>query len=201
MESTMEKPTRKPQCSLLTNKGQRCSFAAIEYYDHQPCCKKHYNYLKSKDDCSICFFPMSLQKKTAKEQVVKLTCGHMFHTDCLSQCSKSECPLCRAPFDPELASKIFNSTIVQPLMKTLFSMKTENVKSAIECFKIVLRSDQITSSPDCVQTLHRILFNSFYSRDFPQLLALFDTISSKVKETGSYDGITIIGRNNQLILY
>jgi hypothetical protein len=144
---------------------------------------------------------MSLQKKTAKEQVVKLTCGHMFHTDCLSQCSKSECPLCRAPFDPELASKIFNSTIVQPLMKTLFSMKTENVKSAIECFKIVLRSDQITSSPDCVQTLHRILFNSFYSRDFPQLLALFDTISSKVKETGSYDGITIIGRNNQLILY
>lgn len=204
MELSKEKPPkpvsvpRKPICSLLTNKGHRCSFAAVEYYDHQPCCKKHYNYLKSKEDCSICFNPMSLQQKTTKEQVVKLTCGHIFHTNCLSQCSKSECPLCRAPFDPELASKIFNSTIVQPLMKPLFSMNNENRKSAIECFKIVLSRGDTRND---VQTLHRILYNSFYSRDFSQLLALFDTISSKVKETGSFDGITIIGRNNQLVIY
>lgn len=203
-KSTKVKEPKFPQCSLLTRKGHRCSFAAVEYYDHQPCCQKHYKYLKSKEDCSICYYPMDLQQKTSKDQVIKLTCGHIFHTECLSQCSKSECPMCRSPFDPELAYKIFNSTIVQPLMAPLFSMNNENRKSAIECFKIVLCSTPTTSSsesPNNVQTLHRILYNSFYSRNFSQLLALFDTISSKVKDTGSFDGITIIGRDNKLVIY
>lgn len=194
-EETLVVGARKPQCSLLTHKGQRCSFAAVEYYDHQPCCKKHYQYLKSKEDCSICFCPMALQQKTAKEKITKLTCGHIFHTDCLSQCRQAKCPLCRQPFAPELASNIYNSTIIQPLAKTLFSMSTENHSSAIECLKIVL------SSENNAQTLHRILYNSFYSRDFSQLLALFDTIASKVKEKGSFDGITIIGRDNKLVIY
>ena len=189
----------KPKCSLLTCKGQRCSFTASEYYDHQPCCKKHYKYLKSKEDCSVCFYPMSTSTKTGL--TTKLTCGHIFHTDCLSKCIKSECPLCRTPFDPALASKIYDSTIVQPLMKALFSTNLQSQVSAIECLKIILCSNLSTID---VQTLHRILYNSSTCAGgtrFSQMLALFDTISQKVKDTGSFDGITVIGRNDRLVIY
>lgn len=191
--------TDKPKCSLLTYKGQRCSFTASEYYDHQPCCKKHYQYLKSKEDCTICFYPMSLSKKSGL--TTKLTCGHIFHTDCLSKCTKHECPLCRTQFDPELACKIYDTTIVQPLMKALFSMSSGgggSQFSAIECLKIIL------SNESDVGTLHRILYNSLTCAGgsrFSQMLQLFDTISQKVKDNGSFDGITVIGRNDRLIIY
>lgn len=189
----------KPKCSLLTYKGQRCSFAASEYYDHQPCCKKHYKYLKSKEDCSVCFYPMSTSTKTGL--TTKLTCGHIFHTDCLSKCIKSECPLCRTQFDPALASKIYDSTIVQPLMKALFTTDLQSQVSAIECLKIILCSNMSTID---IQSLHRILYNCSTCAGgtrFSQMLALFDTISQKVKDSGSFDGITVIGRNDRLVIY
>ena len=196
--------TTKPKCSLLTYKGQRCSFAASEYYDHQPCCKKHYQYLKSKEDCSICFHPMSMSKKTGL--TTKLTCGHIFHTECLSKCTKHECPLCRTPFDAALACKIYDTTITQPLMKALFSTNSASQVSAIECLKIILCSDLCTND---IQALHRILYNCLHADSssgssgsrFSQMLLLFDTIAQRIKDNGSFDGITVIGRNDRLILY
>ena len=42
------------------------------------------------DDCSIC-----LSELKKKQKIVKLSCNHYFHLECISKVNSNACPLCR----------------------------------------------------------------------------------------------------------
>tara|TARA_Y100000590_G_C15580020_1_gene961936 strand:+ start:707 stop:1000 length:294 start_codon:yes stop_codon:yes gene_type:complete len=43
-----------------------------------------------KEDCSIC-----LSELRKKQKIVKLSCNHYFHLDCINEINSNACPLCR----------------------------------------------------------------------------------------------------------
>jgi hypothetical protein len=85
-----------------------------------PVCGTHHNKMKRQEDCAVCLDTLSSNSH------VKLSCGHMFHINCLLGCTKRECPLCRAKISPEDCCKIFYKTITKPLVKDIFSQTDEH---------------------------------------------------------------------------
>ncbi len=55
-----------------------------------PSSKPNTSNKESVEQCNICF-----DEETVRCKVVKTVCHHTFHTDCLKQLHKPECPLCR----------------------------------------------------------------------------------------------------------
>jgi hypothetical protein len=62
---------------------------------------KNYKY-EIPEDCSIC------NEEIIYEEEVPLSCGHWFHLNCLKQCNKMECPLCRTFYKDDEIKMIYN---------------------------------------------------------------------------------------------
>lgn len=55
-------------------------------------------------ECAICL-------ETLKRDASKLPCGHPFHTECIQNLRKKECPLCKRPFTRQEVEEIDNEEI------------------------------------------------------------------------------------------
>lgn len=121
------------RCSFfLANKNETCSFRGKHEFENEWYCKTHYNFLKSRDECSICFNQMTDTKNR-----IRLSCGHFFHKTCLSHCHKAECPLCRKAFEPEESVHIFSQTVIKPLMVDLFALPMSTQVFAINSMRSI----------------------------------------------------------------
>ena len=83
-------PKCYPRCTYKSVKGHMCPNYVKHTYNGQMVCNVHLNTLKANEECTICISPM-----TNPQERIKLTCGHYFHEECLSNCIKTECPICR----------------------------------------------------------------------------------------------------------
>jgi hypothetical protein len=77
--------------------------------------------------------------------VFLLTCGHMFHTKCLSPCQQPLCPMCRTKMHPEEAVDIFYSSRLKPLMLRLYGL---SIKSITYVLRILETSLDVASYGD-----------------------------------------------------
>lgn len=108
-----------PRCSFVNVHGFTCPNYMKHTYNGKDVCNVHLNTLKANGECIICLTPMDTPVLR-----IKLACGHYFHTDCLGQCVKMECPLCRREMLPEEKKRVFTPTRIIPLFETVFNMGT-----------------------------------------------------------------------------
>ena len=136
--------------------ARQCSRKGIHIYNSKLYCGTHLNVVKSREECSICLCEMHTDKER-----IKLSCGHFFHLYCLEQCHSAECPLCRKPFVPHQAYKIFQNVFIKPFMDTIFSLPKNTQFSVIHSIKIIVGLG--TAFPWCIKYLGQIihLFNKF----------------------------------------
>lgn len=109
----MQQATSK--CCKMTSRGKACPFMSKHEYDGEQLCGMHLKAVKATEDCSICLDPMSSHGR------IKLTCGHYFHKECLSQCKVSKCPQCRGGISSDECLTIFRKSKIDPLMSRVYT--------------------------------------------------------------------------------
>jgi hypothetical protein len=65
-----------------------------------------------------------------------MPCKHIFHKECLSKTIKSNCPLCRTPFDPETCIAVYEEQ-VDTTMRELYTVPVDQQPIAIEATSMV----------------------------------------------------------------
>jgi hypothetical protein len=158
-------------CFITKSRGERCKFSGKHQYgtDGKMYCKRHYTFLTSREECCICLNEMTETKKR-----FRLACGHYFHIDCLSQCGKAECPLCRSAFLPEEACEIFRETIIMPIARDLFSVSGQSQAYTIHSMRtinsVVQRGEWFAS------TMYQVVTGFQKNMDDTQLL--YDAVNN-----------------------
>ena len=97
-------------------------------------CIFHLYSSRCEDDCSICLAGMN----TCQEDVFMLSCGHMFHNDCIAKCKKPLCPICRKQLLAPEAAYLFSHTVIEPLVIKLYGLSAKSVEWCIAIFDMVL---------------------------------------------------------------
>lgn len=123
----------EPDCELSYSPLVKCGGKAYGKHDGKHLCLHHLVSVKQREDCVICFSSMS------SEHSILLTCGHMFHVECLSCCRLSECPLCRRQLVPEEAIATVGKKYIDSIAVKLYSLPKQSIKTAILCINIVLK--------------------------------------------------------------
>ena len=59
---------------------------------------------RKSEDRGVTSCPICLEDLGKGEAVSLLECGHSFHRDCVAQVKRKCCPMCRAPFEDEMAN-------------------------------------------------------------------------------------------------
>lgn len=124
------------ECCYHTKRG-KCSFKGQHCYNDKNYCGIHLRVVKSSDDCAICLSPM-----TSKTTRIRLFCGHWFHTDCLSNIQKAECPLCRSSFLPLQAYKIFKKNVIKPIALQTFATEKDCHGYIFDCMRLANKIGQ-----------------------------------------------------------
>lgn len=80
------------------NCGKKCNYKDCEakrvhtLYNY---CEKHMQHqepltgIEKPDACPICF------EEDSSDNLIQLTCGHYLHKECMIQCGRPTCPICR----------------------------------------------------------------------------------------------------------
>lgn len=123
-----------PKCDVQYSPLLKCGETACFTYNGKHTCLYHMYQCRRSDDCSICLEDMC----TDNQSLFILSCGHMFHTDCLSKALSPCCPLCRKQFTPTEASHVFYNKVIGPLSNRLYELPIESVKYCLLAFDIVL---------------------------------------------------------------
>lgn len=97
-------------------------------------CIFHLYHARKADDCTICLDNMCGER----DNLYMLSCGHMFHTECLAHCRKPQCPVCRSPLLPEEAACVFQPTVLHPIALKLYSLPEKSIQYVLATFEIVL---------------------------------------------------------------
>ncbi len=111
----------------------RCGGVACGSHNGNKLCLGHLICAKQQEECSICF------NKLTERSAILLTCGHMFHCDCMSSCRTPQCPLCRKQLEPAEAVATVGKMYVDKLATELYSLPVDKIKTAIECIKIIMK--------------------------------------------------------------
>lgn len=76
---------------------KKCGEIATNDMNNKCYCDYHCKSYKYEipEECSIC------NEEMLYEEEIPLECGHWFHLNCLKQCNKMECPLCRNIFNDD----------------------------------------------------------------------------------------------------
>jgi hypothetical protein len=148
-----------PKCSFMTAKGKSCPYSAKNSYNGKPLCNIHLNTTKANEDCCICLSPMDDIMKR-----VKLACGHYFHTACLGQCEKIECPMCRAELSTYERCKVYFPTKVAPIFRRVFSMTGEKQKTVMSFLEELVAKVEGMDTSD-MDVFRAYNSNFFYAMD------------------------------------
>ena len=146
-------------CAFVTAKGKTCPYSAKHSYNGKHLCSIHLNTTKANEDCCICFSPMDDIMKR-----VKLSCGHYFHTACLGQCEKIECPLCRTGLNTYERCKIYFPTKVAPIFRRVFSMPGEKQKTVMSFLEELVAKVEGMDTAD-MDVFRAYNSNFFYAMD------------------------------------
>ena len=87
---------------------KKCEEIATNNINNNCYCDDHYKSYKYEipEECSIC------NEEMFCDQEVPLICGHWFHLNCLKQCIKMECPLCRRIYNNNEMKIIFEFEVL-----------------------------------------------------------------------------------------
>jgi hypothetical protein len=121
-------------CDVMYSPFLKCGAPSFSSNTGKNLCIYHLYNMRKSDDCAICLGEMCENDK----DLFLLSCGHMFHVDCLSNCKKPECPICRKQFLPEEATSLYYPKIIQPLAIKLFSLPAQSIEYVLSTFEIVL---------------------------------------------------------------
>lgn len=137
-------------CEVMYSPLLKCGEPSFISTNGKNLCLYHLYHKRNNDDCAIC-----LGEMCGPSTVFVLSCGHMFHTKCLSSCTKPECPLCRMQFKPEEATSLFYPKIILPLVFKLFSLPAQSIEYVLSTFEIVLEVARVGT--EATQSLYRRL--------------------------------------------
>lgn len=122
------------QCDVQYSPFLKCGEEACFHCNGKHVCIYHMYQKNRNDECSICLNSMNTDGK----DLFILSCGHMFHVDCLSKAVQPLCPLCRKQFTPIEANYVFYQTVIEPLTSRLYEMPVESIKYCLQAFDLVL---------------------------------------------------------------
>jgi hypothetical protein len=143
----------------MTAKGSPCSNIAKNNYNGKLLCNVHLNTTKANEECPICLTPMdSIIKR------IKLACGHYFHIDCLGECEKVECPLCRSELTTRERCKIYFPTKVAPIFQRVFTMSGEKQKAIMGVLEELVDKVEVMDNSD-MDVFRAYNSNFFYAMD------------------------------------
>lgn len=98
-----------PFCQAVCKSGKTCTNYRKILFEGKSLCTTHYNIMRMKEDtCAICFDSMT------KSTSLKVGCGHLFHTKCLTKWAeqgKDTCPMCREPLDTQTMIAVNKQTL------------------------------------------------------------------------------------------
>ena len=115
-------------CSYIKRDGVKCSRKA----KYEDVCGTHKNTRNLLHDCPICFYELKANK------IIKLSCGHLFHIDCLAKCKNKQCPLCRQFFGLSDCMHIYKDTIITPMMTEIFSESSREQEQLLNTIESVI---------------------------------------------------------------
>ena len=181
------------KCCHLTVLGQHCPYNATHLYENKPYCGRHLNYIKSHEECCICFSDMDKKKER-----IRLSCGHYFHKSCLGNCEKQECPLCRKSFIADDSYKIFQDTYIKALFMDVFSFKTTIQNFLITGFNTLLNiacTSEIDDNDIRINVTNVFLSLcekiDMSSRDISNLISMLQTAFDYISEHKSLNGFCV----------
>lgn len=120
-------------CETCYSPFLRCGSVVCGSHNGKFLCFGHLISAKRQDECSICF------NKLTDGNVILLTCGHMFHVDCMSSCRTPQCPLCRQQLEPAEAVATVGKKYIDKLAINLYSLPVDKIKTAIACIHIIIK--------------------------------------------------------------
>jgi hypothetical protein len=117
--------------------------------------------ISEEDCCAICFDPLDMDGVASRTPQKLPTCGHSFHKGCLALMSKttqeikSNCPVCRQPFEMQLATlesltpdpSMRASSVSNPVHSMLVTER-QAPPPAVAAASAVAHADTATSSED-----------------------------------------------------
>ena len=179
-------------------RGEQCKFKASGQYNGGHFCRKHINVVKGTEDCAVC-----LSEMTASASRIRLSCGHYFHTSCLSQVTKAECPLCRKQFAPRESMRIFDTTIIKPIFEEIFENDILTQSVVINLVRSVVRlsrsfSSYYISSVQYVCDLIESAVGTVSDDNLGSVLVMISNAFRYIKDHGSLEGFQVSYINNQL---
>lgn len=118
---------------MLYSPFLKCGGTAYGKHDGRLYCLHHLLMVKQNEECAICLCDMRNDNK------ILLSCGHMFHVNCLSECREPECPLCRRQLAPAEALGTMGRKHMEQIGNELYSLPKENVKIALSAIQVVLK--------------------------------------------------------------
>lgn len=119
-------PNATPRCSFVNTRGFPCPNYIRHTYNGKDVCNVHLNTLKANEECTICL--CSMDNPMGR---IKLACGHYFHVNCLGQCIKAECPMCRREMLPTEKRRVYMHRVM-PLIDPVFDMSSSRQAAIIE---------------------------------------------------------------------
>lgn len=126
----------QPYCMYHKKDGNICTRYAKFNLESFPVCGTHHNLTKQQDDCAICLDTLNSKKS------IKLSCGHWFHIDCLTNCVRRECPLCRKKLSVEDCCTVFDTKLIKPLVKEIFSQTDEQQSRIVDGISLLLATEK-----------------------------------------------------------
>lgn len=120
-------------CEIYYSPFVRCGSGVCGSHNGMKLCLRHLITSHRQEDCSICLSELT------DGDVILLTCGHMFHYDCMSSCRAPECPLCRKQLEPSEAIKTVGKITLDKIATQLYLLPVNKIKTAVACINIVLR--------------------------------------------------------------
>lgn len=142
-------------CEVMYSPFLKCGEPSFSSSTGKNLCLYHLYQIRKTDDCAICLGEMC----GSDDNVFMLSCGHMFHTDCISDCKKPECPMCRKQFMAEEATLLYYPKILKPLALRLFSLPIQSIEYVLATFEIVLAVARVGT--EATQALFRRLLRRY----------------------------------------
>lgn len=120
-------------CETYYSPFVRCGGKVCGKHNGKQLCLWHLISANQHEECSICF------DKLTDGNVILLTCGHMFHFECMCCCMTPQCPLCRKQLEPAEAITTVGKKYIDKLATQLYSLPVEKLTTAIASIKIVIQ--------------------------------------------------------------